>query len=60
MRLLGGIPVPRINLKARINHVNRSDSLGRLQATVTLGAMLTPVTMTSSATGIRRDLATYS
>jgi hypothetical protein len=51
MRLTGGIPVPRINLKAWVNHVNRSDSLGRLQATVTLGAMLTPVTMTSPATG---------
>jgi hypothetical protein len=26
MRLIGGIPVPRINLRAWINHPNRSDS----------------------------------
>ena len=51
MRLIRGIPVPRINLRARINHANRSDSLGRLQATVTLGAMQTLVTMASPATG---------
>ena len=28
MRLIRGIPVPRINLRARINHANRGDSLG--------------------------------
>ena len=28
MRLIRGIPVPRINPRARINHANRSDSLG--------------------------------
>jgi hypothetical protein len=28
MRLIRGIPVPRINLRARINHANRSDSPG--------------------------------
>ena len=27
MRLIGGTPVHRINLRARINHANRSDSL---------------------------------
>ena len=51
MRLIRGIPVPRINPRARINHANRSDSLGRLQATVTRGAMLTPVTSASPAPG---------
>jgi hypothetical protein len=29
MRLIRGIPVPRINLRARINHANRGDSPGR-------------------------------
>ena len=28
MRLIRGIPVPRINLRARIDHTNRSDSPG--------------------------------
>ena len=28
MRLIRGIPVPRISLRARINHANCSDSLG--------------------------------
>jgi len=51
VRLIRGTPVHRINPGARINHANRSDSLGRLQGTVTLGAMQTPVTMASPATG---------
>jgi hypothetical protein len=55
MRLIRGTPVHRINLGARINHANRSDSPGRLQATLTLGAMLTPVTSASLATAIRWD-----
>ena len=28
MGLIWGTPIPRINLRARINHANRSDSLG--------------------------------
>jgi len=60
MRLIRGIPVPRINPRARINHANRSDSLGRLQATVTRDAMLTPVTMASPATGYPAGSATIS
>ena len=50
MRLIEGSIVHRINHEARINHANRSGSRRRLQVTVTIGAMRTPITLASPAT----------
>ena len=57
MRLIEGLIVHRINHGARINHANCSRSPRRPQVTVTIGAMRTPVTLTSPATDGRNGCA---
>jgi hypothetical protein len=57
MRLIEGPIVHRINHEARINHANRGGSPRRPQVTVTIGAMLTPVTLASPANRLRQSMA---
>jgi hypothetical protein len=52
MRLMGGAPVHRINLRARTNHANCSGNSRRPQMTVTIDAARTPVTLAVSGNGL--------
>src|SRR6476469_10502548 len=60
MRLIRGIPVPGSTLEPGSTTLIAATASGRLQATVTRGAMLTPVTMASLATVYPAESATIS